>query len=79
MMYSAQKSDHILAKSSEVCLTKAGGMPSRGLSNQFIHDNAATHAGLTNGNFPPKAYSFASNPGNTLGTMQQLNGSVSVL
>ncbi|CAJ2676846.1 uncharacterized protein LOC123917753 isoform X1 [Trifolium pratense] len=83
MTYSTQKSDHILAKSSEVCLLKAGGAPSGGLSNQFILDNvprsAATNVGLTKGNFLPKAYSFASNTGNPLGTMQQTNGSVPVV
>ncbi|RDX93685.1 hypothetical protein CR513_24016, partial [Mucuna pruriens] len=76
----AQKSDHILAKSSEICLLKAGGLPSSGLSNQFILDNvsrsAATHVGLTRGNFLPTSYSFASNTGNPLGTMQQPNGTV---
>nr|XP_004503940.1 uncharacterized protein LOC101491263 isoform X2 [Cicer arietinum] len=83
MMYSAQKSDHIRAKSSEVCLLKAGGVPSGGLANQFLLDNvsmsAATHVGLTRGSFLPKSYSFASNTGNPLGTMQQTNGSVPVV
>jgi hypothetical protein len=70
MTYSTQKPDPILAKSSEVCLLKAGGVPSGGLSNQFILDNvsrsAATNVGLTKGNFLPKAYSFASNTGDLL-------------
>lgn len=70
MMYSAQKSDHIRAKSSEVCLLKAGGVPSGGLANQFLLDNvsmsAATHVGLTRGSFLPKSYSFASNTGDLL-------------
>ncbi|KAK2438811.1 hypothetical protein QL285_023547 [Trifolium repens] len=83
MTYSTQKPDPILAKSSEICLLKAGGVPSGGLSNQFILDNvsrsAATNVGLTKGNFLPKAYSFASNTGNPLGTMQQTNGSVPVI
>ncbi|CAI8590812.1 unnamed protein product [Vicia faba] len=81
MMY-AKNSDHILAKSSEVCLLKAGGVPSDGLSNQFFLDNvsrsASTHVGLTRGSFP-KAYSFASNSGNRLETLQQPNGSVPVI
>ncbi|XP_061374363.1 uncharacterized protein LOC133316603 isoform X2 [Gastrolobium bilobum] len=80
---SAQKSDHVLSKSSEVCVLKAGGLPSGGLSNQFLLDNvsrsAATQVGLTRSNFLPKSYSFASNTGNPLGTMQQPNGSVPVI
>ncbi|AET04742.2 hypothetical protein MtrunA17_Chr8g0384271 [Medicago truncatula] len=83
MLYSTQKSDHVPAKSSEVCLLKAGGVPSVGLSDQFVLDNvsrsAATNVGLTRGNFLPKAYSFASNTGNPLGTMQQTKGSVPVI
>ncbi|XP_020221231.1 uncharacterized protein LOC109803941 isoform X3 [Cajanus cajan] len=79
----AKKSDHILAKSSEICLLKAGGLPSSGLSNQFLLDNvsrsAATHVGLTRSNFLPASYSFASNTGNSLGKMQQPNGSVPVI
>ncbi|TKY72016.1 hypothetical protein E2542_SST00750 [Spatholobus suberectus] len=79
----AQKSDNILAKSSEICLLKAGGLPSSGLSSQFLLDNvsrsAATHVGLTRNNFLPTSYSFASNTGNPLGTMQQPNGSVPVI
>ncbi|KAJ1414262.1 PapD-like superfamily [Sesbania bispinosa] len=82
-MFSAQKSDHSLAKSSEICLLKAGGLPNSGLSNQLLLDNvsrsAATHVGLTRNNFLPKSYSFASNTGNPLGTMQQPNGSVPVI
>ncbi|XP_047158036.1 uncharacterized protein LOC124828688 isoform X3 [Vigna umbellata] len=80
---SPQKSDHILAKSSEVCILKAGGLPSSGLSNQFLLDNVsrstATHVGLTRSNFLPTSYSFSSNTGNSLGTMQQPNGSVPVI
>ncbi|XP_027933703.1 uncharacterized protein LOC114189193 isoform X1 [Vigna unguiculata] len=80
---SPQKSDHILAKSSEVCVLKAGGLPSNGLSNQFLLDNVsrstATHVGLTRSNFLPTSYSFSSNTGNSLGTMQQPNGSVPVI
>ncbi|ESW19854.1 hypothetical protein PHAVU_006G161000 [Phaseolus vulgaris] len=79
----AQKSDYIHAKSSEVCLLKAGGLPSSSLSNQFLLDNvsrsAATHVGLTRSNFLPTSYSFASNTGNSLRTMQQPNGSVPVI
>ncbi|KAL2341172.1 hypothetical protein Fmac_009112 [Flemingia macrophylla] len=79
----AQNSDDILAKSSEICLLKAGGLPSSGLSNQFLLDNvsrsAATHVGLTRSNFLPASYSFASNTGNPLGKMQQPNGSVPVI
>ncbi|XP_027358853.1 uncharacterized protein LOC113867635 isoform X2 [Abrus precatorius] len=77
----AQKSDH--AKNSEICLLKAGGLPSGGLSNQFLLDNvsrpAATHVGLTRSNFLPTSFSFASNTGNPLRTMQQSNGSVPVI
>ncbi|KAF1890940.1 hypothetical protein Lal_00037511 [Lupinus albus] len=80
---SAQNSGHILAKSSEVCLLKAGALPSGGLSNQFLVDNvsrsAATHVGLMRSNFLPKSYAFANNSGNPLGTMQQPNGSVPVI
>ncbi|WVY92508.1 hypothetical protein V8G54_031596 [Vigna mungo] len=80
---SPQKSDHILTKSSEVCILKAGGLPSSGLSNQFLLDNVsrstATHVGLTRSNFLPTSYSFSSNTGNSLGTMQQPNGSVPVI
>ncbi|KAI5447431.1 uncharacterized protein LOC127079173 isoform X1 [Lathyrus oleraceus] len=82
MMYT-KNSDDILAKSSEVCLLKAGGVPSDGLSNQFFLDNvsrsAATHVGLTRGSFLPKAYSFPTNTGNRLETLQQPNGSVPVI
>ncbi|CAK8530950.1 unnamed protein product [Lathyrus sativus] len=82
MMYT-KNSDDILAKRSEVCLLKAGGVPSDGLSNQFFLDNvsrsAATHVGLTRGSFLPKAYSFPSNAGNRLETLQQPNGSVPVI
>jgi len=70
MLYSTQKSDHVPAKSSEVCLLKAGGVPSVGLSDRFVLDNvsrsAATNVGLTRGNFLPKGYSFASNTGDLL-------------
>lgn len=79
---SAQNSGHILVKSSEICMRK-GGLPSGGLSNQFLVDNvsrsAAPHVGLTRSNFLPKSYSFATNTGNPLGTMQQPNGSVPVI
>ncbi|KAH1146459.1 hypothetical protein GYH30_041886 [Glycine max] len=78
----AQKSDHILAKSSEIGLLKAGGLPSSGLSNQFLDNvsrSAATYGGLTRSNFLPTSYSFGSNTGSPLGTMQQPNGSVPVI
>ncbi|KAK7331322.1 hypothetical protein VNO77_25544 [Canavalia gladiata] len=79
----AQKSDHILAKNSEICLVKAESLPGGGLSNQFLLDNvsksAATHVGLTRSNFIPTSFSFTSNTGNPLGTMQQPNGSVPVI
>ncbi|MED6143113.1 hypothetical protein PIB30_003827 [Stylosanthes scabra] len=77
-----QNSGHILAKSSETSMLKEG-LSSGGLSNQFVVDNvsrsAATHIGLTRSNFLSKPYSFASNTGNPLGTMQQPNGSVPVI
>ncbi|MED6156952.1 hypothetical protein PIB30_018872 [Stylosanthes scabra] len=77
-----QNSAHILAKSSEPSMLKEG-LPSGGLSNQFLVDNvsrsAATHMGLTRSNFLSKPYSFASNTGNPLGTMQQPNGTVPVI
>ncbi|KAH1217711.1 hypothetical protein GmHk_13G038293 [Glycine max] len=78
----AQKSDHILAKSSEIGLLKAGGLPSSGLPNQFLDNvsrSAGTNGGLTRSNFLPTSYSFVSNTGNPLGTMQQPNGSVPVI
>ncbi|XP_058723869.1 uncharacterized protein LOC131595526 isoform X1 [Vicia villosa] len=82
-MMHTKSSDDILAKSSEVCLLKAGGVPSDGLPNQFFLDNvsrsAATHVGLTRGSFLPKNYSFPSNTGNRLETLQQPNGSVPVI
>lgn len=62
----AQKSDHILAKSSEIGLLKAGGLPSSGLSNQFLDNvsrSAGTNGGLTRSNFLPTSYSFVSNTG----------------
>lgn len=62
----AQKSDHILAKSSEIGLLKAGGLPSSGLPNQFLDNvsrSAATYGGLTRSNFLPTSYSFGSNTG----------------
>ncbi|XP_057758124.1 uncharacterized protein LOC130977120 isoform X2 [Arachis stenosperma] len=78
----AQNSCQILAKSSEISMLKEGP-PSGGLSNQFLVDNvsrsAATHTGLTRSNFLSKPYSFASNTGNPLGTIQQPNGSVPVI
>jgi hypothetical protein len=46
MTYSTQKPDPILVKSSEVCLLKAGGVPSGGLSNQFILDNVSRSAAI---------------------------------
>ncbi|KAK7303160.1 hypothetical protein RJT34_14061 [Clitoria ternatea] len=79
----AQNSDHILTKTSEICLLKAGGMPSGSLSDQFLLDNvsrsSATHVGLTRSNFLPSSYSFSSSTGNALGTMQQPSGSVPVI
>ncbi|KAK7245716.1 hypothetical protein RIF29_40565 [Crotalaria pallida] len=72
-----------LAKSSEVCLLKAGAIPTGGLSNPFLVDSvsrsASTHVGLTRNNFLPKSYPFANNSGNPLGTMQQPSGSVPVI
>ncbi|CAL0301213.1 unnamed protein product [Lupinus luteus] len=80
---SAQNSGHILAKSSELCLPKAGALPSSGLPNQFLVDNAsrsaATHVVLMRNSFLPKSYAFANNSGNPLGPMQQPNGSVPVI
>ncbi|KAI4317651.1 hypothetical protein L6164_025505 [Bauhinia variegata] len=79
----AQNPGQILSKSSEDCMNKAGGLPSRILSNQFIVDNVsrpvATPVGLTKSNYLPRPYSFASKTGNPLGTIQQPNGKVPVV
>lgn len=65
---SSQSPNHILAKSSDIYMHKAEGLPTSSLSNQFLVNNvsrsAATPLGFTRSNFLPKPYSFASNTGN---------------
>ncbi|KAK4283558.1 hypothetical protein QN277_000496 [Acacia crassicarpa] len=78
---SAQSPNHILAKSSGMCMSKAEELPTSSLSNQFVVNvsrPAAPPLGLTRSSFLPKPYSFASNTGNPMGTIQQPKGSVPV-
>ncbi|XP_054795418.1 uncharacterized protein LOC129300846 isoform X3 [Prosopis cineraria] len=79
---SVRSPNHILAKSSDICLRKAEDLPASNLPNQFVVNvsrPAAPHLGLTRSSFLPKPYSFASNTGNPMRTIQQSKGSVPVI
>ncbi|CAB4262790.1 unnamed protein product [Prunus armeniaca] len=78
---SMRKPDQILAQNSEVCLgNSVGSLPDGDFSNQFPVDNVprpqVAGVGLTRSKILSKPYSFAGNSGQSLGTMQQQNGSV---
>ncbi|XP_068662598.1 uncharacterized protein [Aristolochia californica] len=75
-----RKPDQILAQSSELCLGASGEYPAAAVSfsNQFQAADAAPK-GVTNTRYLPTTYSFPGNSGTTLGSVQQPNGSVSVI
>ncbi|XP_034198536.1 uncharacterized protein LOC117613982 isoform X4 [Prunus dulcis] len=81
---SMRKPDQILAQNSEVCLgNSVGSLPDGDFSNQFPVDNVpipqVAGVGLTRSKILSKPYSFAGSSGQSLGTMQQQNGSVHVI
>uniref|UniRef100_A0A6P4ACI2 uncharacterized protein LOC107426928 isoform X1 n=1 Tax=Ziziphus jujuba TaxID=326968 RepID=A0A6P4ACI2_ZIZJJ len=78
-MPSMRKPDQFLVQSSEVCLGTSGGcQPPGDFSKQFPADNVprpqVTPASLTRNKYLPKPFS-----GQSLGTVQQQNGSVPVI
>ncbi|XP_068659217.1 uncharacterized protein [Aristolochia californica] len=75
-----RKPDQILARSSELCLGASGGYPAVAVSvsNQFQAADAAPK-GTMKTRYLATAYSFPGNSGTTLGSVQQPNGSVSVI
>ncbi|XP_019075730.1 uncharacterized protein LOC100855402 isoform X3 [Vitis vinifera] len=80
---SMQNPDKVLVQSSEVFLGKSEGCPpAMNFSNQVHVNNVlrphAAPVGTIKSKYLSKPYSFASNSGTPLGTIQQPNGSVSV-
>ena len=80
---SMQNPDKVLVQSSEVFLGKSEGCPpTMNFSNQVHVNNVlrphAAPVGTIKSKYLSKPYSFASNSGTPLGTIQQPNGSVSV-
>ncbi|KAI5572666.1 hypothetical protein BDE02_10G027900 [Populus trichocarpa] len=81
---SVHQPDEILAQSSEMCLNNSGGCPPlTNFSNQSPVDNIlrpqTASVGMLRSKYLSKPYSFAGNSGQSLGTMQQPNGTVPVL
>ncbi|KAJ6890030.1 hypothetical protein NC651_023723 [Populus alba x Populus x berolinensis] len=81
---SVHQPDEILAQSSEMCLDNSGGFPPlTNFSNQVPVDNIlrpqTASVGMLRSKYLSKPYSFAGNSGQSLGTMQQPNGTVPVL
>ncbi|CAK7332853.1 unnamed protein product [Dovyalis caffra] len=80
---SVQQHDQALAQSSEMCLDKSEGSPPlTNFSNQYPLDNIirpqAASMGMLQSKYLSKPYSFAGNSGQSLGTMQQPNGTVPI-
>ncbi|KAJ6981099.1 hypothetical protein NC653_024479 [Populus alba x Populus x berolinensis] len=81
---SVYQPDEILAQSSEMCLDNSGGFPPlTNFSNEVPVDNIlrpqTASVGMLRSKYLSKPYSFAGNSGQSLGTMQQPNGTVPVL
>ncbi|KAK2384848.1 hypothetical protein QL285_072149 [Trifolium repens] len=74
---SFEQISNVLNKESHSAMTYSTQKPDPILAKSS--EVCSYNAGLTKDNFLPKAYSFASNTGNPLGTMQQTNGSNPVI